>query len=501
MIRTAVGRNNLAGHCPSSTIRTCSGLSTCHSSFRIQRMSAPNMGQRSKRKRGPWSHEEDQYLLQLIDQLGASNWVRIANMVQYRSAKQCRERYHQNLKPSLNHGPITPEEGEVIERLVHEMGKRWAEIARRMHGRSDNAVKNWWNGGFNRRGRHMIRRPDEMLGTSRNVEPLSYHHPAAPLLLHQPQHARTSNHVGGALVSPATSDTSSMASSIGEVPSLVSDAGTCLSTSSPNTYPMPQHFSAGPITPSSSSWRRALPPAGYPSGVSSLTNPYDSSPMQSNTHSKARSHASEQASGLVHLSNAASMTSPAQSGTMRSSGMQSQQALPSFTELVNRAGSPPRPMVEASGPVGMDTATSGDVSCNNSETLRGTTANFDEWSYERQMGQAMASSKEEVSLENRRHEREMELALTLSKKDTISNGSTPYFNSGPRPVPYLNEHYASHAYPPPPESRTMNAPYSRNFTHSLPRIATPSGRHTNMVTDYSAPLPEESKMALRSILQ
>lgn len=104
-------------------------------------------------RRGPWLPEEDSALIELVRTQGPNNWVRISQQLQHRSPKQCRERYHQNLKPSLNHDPISAQEGERIEQLVEEMGKRWAEIARRLGNRSDNAVKNWWNGSINRRKR------------------------------------------------------------------------------------------------------------------------------------------------------------------------------------------------------------------------------------------------------------------------------------------------------------------------------------------------------------
>ncbi|KAI1266742.1 Homeodomain-like protein [Xylariaceae sp. FL1019] len=107
----------------------------------------------SSQRRGPWSQSEDDQLIRLVGNQGPLNWVRISHHIHSRTPKQCRERYHQNLKPSLNHDPITPEEGVMIDNLVREIGKKWAEIARRLNNRSDNAVKNWWNGSMNRRKR------------------------------------------------------------------------------------------------------------------------------------------------------------------------------------------------------------------------------------------------------------------------------------------------------------------------------------------------------------
>jgi len=86
--------------------------------------------------KGPWTPSEDRRLLALVNELGAEKWVVIASRLGSRTGKQCRERWHNHVNPVLNKAPFTLEEEEAIERFYAEIGPKWAEIAKKLPGRS-----------------------------------------------------------------------------------------------------------------------------------------------------------------------------------------------------------------------------------------------------------------------------------------------------------------------------------------------------------------------------
>jgi myb proto-oncogene protein len=92
-------------------------------------------------------------LLELVGEIGPEKWVMIAQRLATRSGKQCRERYHNHLNPSLKREPFSQEEEETILSLYAQMGPKWANIAKHLPGRSDNAIKNYYNTSLQRRQR------------------------------------------------------------------------------------------------------------------------------------------------------------------------------------------------------------------------------------------------------------------------------------------------------------------------------------------------------------
>jgi len=110
--------------------------------------------------KGPWCPTEDAQLVELVKQYGGKHWARIASMLPGRTGKQCRERWCNNLDPTLKKGSWTPQEDMIILEMHAKLGTRWAEIAKSLPGRSDNSVKNRWYSTCSR----IMRQQQEMAG-------------------------------------------------------------------------------------------------------------------------------------------------------------------------------------------------------------------------------------------------------------------------------------------------------------------------------------------------
>jgi myb proto-oncogene protein len=96
-----------------------------------------------KRTKKYWQENEDELLWNAMKR--TQNWKQIATKIPGRTAKQCRDRWIEQLNPFINHGNWTKEEDQLLIEQHQLWGNKWAKIAQNFPNRTDNQIKNRWN--------------------------------------------------------------------------------------------------------------------------------------------------------------------------------------------------------------------------------------------------------------------------------------------------------------------------------------------------------------------
>ncbi|KAK5910610.1 hypothetical protein CesoFtcFv8_004432 [Champsocephalus esox] len=96
-------------------------------------------------KKGFWSKEEDELLLDAVSRHGEKDWWKIRLEVPGRTDSGCRDRYYDCLKAEVKKGAFDQQETSLLMMLVHKHGVgRWARIAAEIPQRNDAQCMRTW---------------------------------------------------------------------------------------------------------------------------------------------------------------------------------------------------------------------------------------------------------------------------------------------------------------------------------------------------------------------
>ncbi|GMI86583.1 hypothetical protein HRI_002327600 [Hibiscus trionum] len=97
-------------------------------------------------KKGPWTPEEDEKLVKFIHENGHGSWRALPKLAGLnRCGKSCRLRWTNYLRPDIKRGKFSHQEEQTILNLHSVLGNKWSAIASHLPGRTDNEIKNFWN--------------------------------------------------------------------------------------------------------------------------------------------------------------------------------------------------------------------------------------------------------------------------------------------------------------------------------------------------------------------